>query len=130
MYLNKSSDIFQSEVVLVKLTYLLILRIEIKYVIKKEQESLHTISTYLLRYSKTGSLNPMKEIFAINICHKYVLQNVKPISIFTCKSRTSPNNISDMKTNKSKIEKSINVIITSTVNKTSRNIIKYYIVKH
>lgn len=130
MYLNKSSDIFQSEVVLVKLTYLLILRIEIKYVIKKEQESLHTISTYLLRYSKTGSLNPMKEIFAINICHKYVLQNVKPISIFTCNSRTSTNNISDMKTNKSKIEKSINVIITSTVNKTSRNIIKYYIVKH
>ena len=130
MYLNKSSDIFQSEVVLVKLTYLLILRIEIKYVIKKEQESLHTISTYLLRYSKTGSLNPMKEIFAIKICHKYVLQNVKPISIFTCKSRTSTNNISDMKTNKSKIEKSINVIITSTVNKTSRNIIKYYIVKH
>ena len=72
----------------------------------------------------------MKEIFAINICHKYVLQNVKPISIFNCKSRTSTNDISDMKTNKSKIEKSINVIITSTVNKTSRNIIKYYIVKH
>ena len=121
-------DIFQSEVIFEKLKVTKLkndllddLRLEIKDIIKKELESLHTNSTcsttnYITEIESlkrevdikermiTQLLNAVKEISAVNIT-----QSVKPRPIFTCESKTKANDISDMKTNQSERERSIDV---------------------
>ena len=121
-------DIFQSEVIFEKLKVTKLkndllddLRLEIKDIIKKELESLHTNSTcsttnYITEIESlkrevdikermiTQLLNTVKEISAVNIT-----QSVKPRPIFTCESKTKANDISDMKTNQSERERSIDV---------------------
>ena len=52
----------------------------------------------------TQLLNTVKEISTVNIT-----QSSKPRPIFTCENETNANNITDMKTNQSEKERSINV---------------------
>ena len=97
------------------------LRVEIKDIIKKELESLHTNSTYsttnyiteikslkreldIKERMITQLLNTVKEISTVNIT-----QSAKPRPIFTCENETKGNNISDMKTNQSERKRSINL---------------------
>ena len=114
-YSNNSNDIFQSEVIFEKLKVTKLksdllddLRVEIKDIIKKELESLHTNSThsttnYITEIKSlkreldikermiTQLLNTVKEISTVNIT-----QSAKPRPIFTCENETKANNISDM----------------------------------
>ena len=124
-YCNNSNDIFQSEVIFetLKLTKLkndLLddLRVEIKDIIKKELECISTFSTtnYINEIESlkkeldmkermiTQLLNTVKEISTVNIT-----QSAKPRPVFTCENETKANNITDMKTNQSERERSINV---------------------
>ena len=97
------------------------LRVEIKDIIKKELESLHSNSTcsttnYINETEPlkreldmkermiTQLLNTVKEISTVNIT-----QITEPRPIFTCENETKANNISDIKTNQSERERSINV---------------------
>ena len=94
---------------------------EIKDIIKKELESLHTNSTcsatnYINETESlkrepdmkermiTELLNTVKEISTVNIT-----QSAKPRPISTCENETKANNISDIKINQSERERSINV---------------------
>ena len=127
-YYTNSNDIFQSEVIFEKLKVTKLkndlpddLRVEIKDIIKKELESLHSNSTcsttnYVNEIESlkgeldmkermiTQLLNTVKEISTVNIT-----QSAKPRPIFTCENDTKANNITDMKTNQSERERSINV---------------------
>ena len=122
-YSNNSNDIFQSEVIFGKLKVTILkndllddLRAEIKDIIKKELESLHSNSTcsttnYINEIESlkreldvkermiTQLLNTVKEISTVNIT-----QSAKPRPIFTCEKETKTNNISDMKTNQNERE--------------------------
>ena len=97
------------------------LRVEIQDIIKKELQSFHTNSTCFTKNYVTETeslkreldirermvtplLNTVKEIFTVNIT-----QSVKPRPIFTCENETKADNISDMKTNQSGGERSIDV---------------------
>ena len=124
-YSNNSNDIFQSEVIFEKLKVTKLksdllddLRVEIKDIIKKELESLHTNSThsttnYITEIKSlkreldikermiTQLLNTVKEISTVNIT-----QSAKPRPIFTCENETKANNISDMITNQSERKRS------------------------
>ena len=124
-YSNNSNDIFQSEVIFEKLKVTKLksdllddLRVEIKDIIKKELESLHTNSThsttnYITEIKSlkreldikermiTQLLNTVKEISTVNIT-----QSTNPRPIFTCENETKANNISDMITNQSEREAS------------------------
>ena len=125
-YSKNSNYIFQSEVISEKLKVTKLkndllddLRVEIKDIIKKELESLHTNSTYsttnyiteikslkreldIKERMITQLLNTVKEISTVNIT-----QSAKPRPISTCESETKGNNISDMKTNQSERNRSI-----------------------
>ena len=114
-YSNNSNDIFQSEVIFEKLKVTKLksdllddLRVEIKDIIKKELESLHTNSTHsttnyiteikslkreldIKERMTTQLLNTVKEISTVNIT-----QSAKPRPIFTCENETKANNILDM----------------------------------
>ena len=127
-YSNNSNDIFQSEVIFEKLKVTKLksdllddLRVEIKDIIKKELESLHTNSThsttnYITEIKSLKReldikermirqlLNTVKEIPTVNIT-----QSTKPRPIFTCENETKANNISDMITNQSERKKSIDL---------------------
>ena len=127
-YCNNSNDIFQSEVIFEKLKVTKLkndllddLRVEAKDIIKKELESLHSNSTcsttnYINEIESlkkeldmkermiTQLLNTVKEISTVNITH-----SAKPRPVFTCENETKANNITDMKTNQSERERSINV---------------------
>ena len=127
-YSNNSNGIFLSELIFEKLKVTKLkndllddLRVEIKDIIKKELESLHTNSTCsttnyiteteLLKREldpkecmTTQLLNTVKEISTVNIT-----QSAKPRLIFTCENETKANNISDMKTNQSERKRSIDV---------------------
>ena len=127
-YSNNSNDIFQSEVIFEKLKVTKLksdllddLRVEIKDIIKKELESLHTNSThsttnYITEIKSlkreldikermiTQLLNTVKEISTVNIT-----QSAKPRPIFTCENETKANNISDMITNQSERKRSIDL---------------------
>ena len=132
-YSNNSNDIFQSEVIFEKLKVtkskndlLDDFRAEIKDIIKKELESLHTNSTcsttnYITKIESLKMeldmkermipqlLNTVKEVSTVNIT-----QSAKPRPIFTCENETKANNISDMKTNQIKRER--NIIVTPNDN--------------
>ena len=106
-YSNNSNYIFQSEVIFEKLKVTKLkndllddLRVEVKDIIKKEVESLHTNSTcsttnYINEIESlkreldmkermiTQLLNIVKEISTVNIT-----QSAKPKSIFTCENET------------------------------------------
>ena len=109
-YSNNSNDVLQSEVIFEKLKVTKLkndllddLRVEIKDIIKKELESLHTSSTYSttnyiteIRLLKreldikarmiTQLLNTMKEIATVSITH-----STKPRPIFACENETKVN---------------------------------------
>ena len=127
-YSNNSNDIFQSEVIFEKIKVKKLkndllddLRVEIKDIIKKELESLHTNSThsttnYITEIKSlkreldikermiTQLLNTVKEISTVNIT-----QSAKPRPIFTCENENKVKNISDMITNQSERKRSINL---------------------
>ena len=127
-YFNNSNDIFQSEVLFEKLKVTKLkndllddLRVEIKDIIKKELESLHTNSThsttnYITEIKSlkreldikermiTQLLNTVKEISTVNIT-----QSTNPRPIFTCENETKASNISDMITNQSERKRSIDL---------------------
>ena len=127
-YSNNSNDIFQSEVIFEKLKVTKLksdllddLRVEIKDIIKKELESLHTNSThsttnYITEIKSlkreldikermiTQLLNTVKEISTVNIT-----QSTNPRPIFTCENETKASNISDMITNQSERKRSIDL---------------------
>ena len=127
-YSNNSNYIFQSEVIFEKLKVTKLkndllddLRVEIKDIIKKELESLHTNSTYsttnyiteikslkreldIKERMITQLLNTVKEISTVN-----VTQSAKPRPISTCENETKGNNISDMKTIQSERKRSIDL---------------------
>ena len=103
------------------------LRVEIKDIIKKELESLHTNSTssttnYINEIESlkreldmtecmiTQLLNTVKEISTVNIT-----QSAKPRPIFTCENETKANNISDMKTNQSEREREAPVTLNDNI---------------
>ena len=111
-YSNNSNDIFQSEVIFEKLKVTKLksdllddLRVEIKDIIKKELESLHTNSThsttnYITEIKSLKReldikermimqlLNTVKEISTVN-----TTQSAKPRPIFTSENETKANNI-------------------------------------
>ena len=125
-YFNNSNDIFQSEVLFEKLKVTKLkndllddLRVEIKDIIKKELESLHTNSThsttnYITEIKSlkreldikermiTQLLNTVKEVSTVNIT-----QGGKPRPIFTCENESKATNISDMITNQIERKRSI-----------------------
>ena len=127
-YSNNSSDIFQSELIFEKLKGTKLksdlldeLRVEIKDIIKKELEFLHTNSTHFrtnyiteMKSLKreldikermiTQLLNTVKEISTVN-----VTQSAKPRPIFNCENENKANNISYMITNQSKKKRSIDL---------------------
>ena len=132
---NNSNDIFESGVIFEKLRVTKLrsdllgkgFRVEIKYIIKKELESLHTNSTHsttnyikeiksLKRKSDikermiTQLLDTMKEISTINIT-----QRAKPRLIFTCENETKANNISDMITNQSERNRSVDLTSNDSI---------------
>ena len=133
-YFNNSNGIIQSEIMFEKLKVTKLkndllddLRVEIKDIIKKELESLHTIWTcsatnYITEIEALKReldikermiaqlLNTLKEIFTVNIA-----QSAKPGSVFTCESETKANNISGMKTNQSGRKRSIDVISNGNI---------------
>ena len=124
-YSNNSNNIFQSELIFEKLEGTKLksdllddLRVEMKDIIKKELDFLHTNSTHFtanyiteIKSLKreydikermiTQLLNTVKEISTVNIT-----QSAKPRPIFTCENETKANNISDMITNQSEREAS------------------------
>ena len=127
-YSNNSNGIFQSEVIFEKRRVTKLkndlpdnLRVEIKGIIKKELEPLHTNSTrsttnYITDIESlkreldikermiTRLLNTMKEMSTVNIT-----QTDKPRPIFNSENETKASNISDKKSNQSERERSINV---------------------
>ena len=127
-YFSNSNDIFQSEVIFEKLKVTKLkndllddLRVEIKDIIKKELESLHSNSTcsttnYINEIESlkreldvkermiTQLINTVQEISTVNI-----IESAKPRLIFTCEKETKTTNISDMKINQNERERSINV---------------------
>ena len=133
-YSNNSNGIIQSEIMFEKLKVTKLkndllddLRVEIKDIIKKELESLHTIWTcsatnYITEIEALKReldikermiaqlLNTLKEIFTVNIA-----QSAKPGSVFTCESETKANNISGMKTNQTERKRSIDVISNGNI---------------
>ena len=127
-YSNNSNDIFQSEVIFEKLKVTKLksdllddLKVEIKDIIKKELESLHTNSTHsttnciteikslkreldIKERMITQLLNTVKEISTVNIT-----QSTNPRPIFSCESETKASNISDMINNQSERKRSIDL---------------------
>ena len=144
-YFNNSNDIFQSEVISEKLKVRKLksdllddLRNEIKDIIKKELEFLHTNSTYsttiyiteikLLKREWdikermiTQLPNTAKEISNVNItlC-------AKPRPIFTCENETKANNISDMITNQSERKRRIDLPSNDSTITNSKALKKYH----
>ena len=127
-YSNNSNNIFQSELIFEKLEGTKLksdllddLRVEMKDIIKKELDFLHTNSTHFtanyiteIKSLKreydikermiTQLLNTVNEISTVSIT-----QSAKPRPIFNCENENKANNISDMITNQSKKKRSIDL---------------------
>ena len=121
-YSNNSNDIFQSEVIFEKLKVTKLksdllddLRVEIKDIIKKELESLHTNSTHSTTNYITEIKSLKRELDIKERMIRQLLTTVKEITTvnitqsFTCENETKANNISDMITNQGERKKSIDL---------------------
>ena len=73
----------------------------------------------------THFFNTMKEGSTVN-----VTQSVKSVPIFTCENETSTNNISDIKTDQSKREKSIDVTSSNDNTETNNQTLKISLFEH